>query len=111
MKTKNRTFLAIVVLGVIGITNINAIADNKRELVVAETIEAEDLNLIENWMYNESYWYSKTETFTQESDEKLRIEEWMTSDSAWKSESINFNQDTDENIEVEPWMTDEALWN
>lgn len=111
MKTKNRTFLAIFILAVMVITNINAKADNKIELVNAETIEAEESNVIENWMYTESYWATKTETFIQETDKKLRIAEWMIQEDAWKSESVNSNSEADKNIELESWMTDSKLWN
>ena len=33
MKTKNRTLIAICALGIIGLMNINAISDNKKEVV------------------------------------------------------------------------------
>lgn len=84
MKTKMKTLIAIFALGTIGITNINAIADNKR-LVNAEVVtEKEEMLTIESWMIDEDKWSIKTAVDTLEAEDSLRIESWMTNESFWK---------------------------
>lgn len=109
MKTKIRTIVAICVLGIIGFTNINAIADNK-SMVNAEVVtEAEEMLTIESWMIDESYWTSETKVSTLEAEAALEIEPWMTNESLWISETEVVGE-VEEALEVESWMIDEGLW-
>ncbi len=83
MKTKIKTLIAIIVLGTIGFTNINAIADNK-SMVNAEVVaEKEDMLTIESWMIDADYWNSKSVTDTLETEDSLKIESWMLNESLW----------------------------
>lgn len=84
MKTKIKTLTAIIALGIIGFTNINAIADNK-SMVNAEVVtEKEEMLTIETWMLDDNYWESKEVIETLESEDSLQIESWMTDASLWK---------------------------
>lgn len=84
MKSKIKTLIAIFALGIIGFTNINAIADNK-SMVNAEVVtEKEEMLTIETWMLDENYWESKEVIETLESEDSLQIESWMTDASLWK---------------------------
>lgn len=84
MKSKIKTLIAIIALGIIGFTNINAIADNK-SMVNAEVVtEKEEMLTIETWMLDENYWESKEVIETLESEDSLQIESWMTDASLWK---------------------------
>ncbi|MBL7971443.1 MAG: hypothetical protein JNL03_07980 [Prolixibacteraceae bacterium] len=85
MKTKIRTFIAFIALGVIGFTNINATVDNKNMVSNAVVIEEEEEVLtLESWMTDNDYWISQEVADTTESDDSLRIESWMTNESLWK---------------------------
>lgn len=84
MKSKIKTLIAIFALGIIGFTNINAIADNK-SMVNAEVVtEKEEMLTIESWMLDENYWESTYVNETLESDDSLEVESWMTDASLWK---------------------------
>jgi hypothetical protein len=110
MKTKIKTIIAICALGIIGFTNINATADNKK-LVNAEVVtEKEEMLTIESWMIDESFWTSETKVATAEAEEALEIESWMTNESFWTSGETLAAVETEEPLEIESWMTNEDLW-
>ena len=111
MKTKIRTMIAISVLGMIGFTNISAIADNKRATNNTEVVaESDEMLTIESWMINENYWTSKAQDNAMGAEEALQIESWMTNESYWTSETEVIAFEADEPLTVESWMTDESLW-
>lgn len=84
MKTKIRTIIGIVALSAIGFTNINATADNKREVNANVVIEKEESLTIESWMLENAKWDAKTETDTLKVEKSLKIEAWMIEESLWK---------------------------
>jgi len=110
MKTKIRTFIAIGALGIIGFTNINAIADNK-SLVNAEVVtESEEMLTIEAWMTDANVWTSELKVATTDAEEALEVEAWMTNESYWTSATVVDAVETEETLEVESWMTNLSLW-
>jgi hypothetical protein len=84
MKTKIRTIIGIVALGTIGFANINATADNKREVNTNVVTEKEESLTIESWMTEESNWTSETEVDTLNVEEALEVETWMINEDLWK---------------------------
>lgn len=84
MKTKIRTFIAIVALGIIGFTNINATADNKREVNANVVSEVEESLTIESWMLENENWTSTTVVDTTEVEKEAKVEAWMMDESLWK---------------------------
>ena len=107
MKTKIRTLIAIIALGTIGFTNINAIADNKSMANATIVTEKEEMLAIESWMTNENNWLSNDYS---EQENSLAIESWMTNDNYWSPKAViaSENEDT---LKVEAWMLNESLWN
>ena len=111
MKTKIKTIIAICVLGIIGFTNINAIADNKKLVSSDVVTETEEMLTIESWMIDESFWTSEAKTATAEAEEALEIESWMTNENFfWTSGETLAAEETEEPLEIESWMTNEDLW-
>ncbi|HZL12290.1 MAG TPA: hypothetical protein VFC65_20080 [Prolixibacteraceae bacterium] len=86
MKTKIRTLIAISALGIIGMTSISAIADNKRMINNEVATEKEELLTIESWMINDSYWTSKSVINIDplDKEDSLAIESWMLDEKLWK---------------------------
>ncbi len=84
MKTNIKTLIAILALGIIGFTNINAIADNKGMVNAEVVMETEESLTVESWMLDENYWETKTVVETLESEDSLKIESWMTEASLWE---------------------------
>lgn len=78
MKTKTRTFIGIVALGIIGFTNINATAGNIETSAYA-VAEVEERLTIESWMLeNELFAESAlTKAEAVETEKALEIESWM----------------------------------
>ncbi|OFX62004.1 MAG: hypothetical protein A2066_19470 [Bacteroidetes bacterium GWB2_41_8] len=111
MKTKIRTFIAMSALGIIGITNISATADNKKVFNAGIVAETEEVLNIESWMTEGIYWTSETKVSTFEAEKALEVEAWMTDESFWTSETSVNTVEAEEALEVESWMTDESLWN
>lgn len=86
MKTKIRTIIGIVALSTIGITNINATTDNKREVNANVVTEKEESLTIESWMLENENWTAKpeVEADTVEVEKSLEVEGWMVEESLWK---------------------------
>lgn len=84
MKTKINTLIAILALGLIGLTNINAIVDNKGMINAEVVTESEEMLTIESWMLDVNYWEANAVVETLESEDSLRIESWMTEASLWE---------------------------
>jgi len=105
MKTKIKTFIAIVALGIFGLANINATANNKSKISSNIVSGTENSLAIESWMIDNAYWNTKTECNTAESEKVLDIEAWMIADEKFLSQHLK-----DLKLSVEPWMTDEALF-
>lgn len=84
MKTKIRTIIAILALGTIGITSINAIADNRKAANAEFVNENEQALNIESWMTDPSIWTSNVYVDTPDTENALNIESWMTDESLWK---------------------------
>ena len=102
MKTKNKSLIAIVALGIIGFTNINAKADYKKAMNTAVTVEHEASLSIEEWMTNENYWI--------QNESSLTSEEWMTNDNYWTTHKVVDTLETEDPLKMESWMTNENLW-
>ncbi len=89
MKTKIRTLIAMVALGIIGFTNINATTDNKKEVNINVVSEKEENSTIETWMLNDAPWNAKAETAktvidSAKVEKALEVESWMTNEDLWK---------------------------
>jgi hypothetical protein len=111
MKTKTRTLIGIVALGLVGITNINATtADNKRIANAEVVIENEESLAIESWMTDDNYWISDSGVGAQEVEEALQIESWMTNESNWTSDNKVNATEGEKSLEIESWMVKESLW-
>jgi len=110
MKTKIKTIVAIVAIGMIGFTNVSAIADNRKAVNSEFTAESDEILSIESWMINEAYWSSETKIEVLENEAALEIESWMTTESYWTSETAVDTLEAEKPLEVELWMTDERLW-
>ena len=105
MKTKIKTFIAIVALGIFGLANINATANNKSKISSNIVSGTENSLAIESWMIDNAYWNTKTECNTAESEKVLDIEAWMIADEKFVSQCFK-----DQKLSIEPWMTDEAIF-
>ena len=77
MKTEIRTFIAVVALGLIWFTNINATTDHKSEINANVVTETEESLTIESWMLENTSLNTKTEVDTIEVEKTLEIESWM----------------------------------
>lgn len=102
MKTKIRTLIAIVAMGILGLANINATANNKSN----EVSEADESLTIETWMLENENWNTKTETCLVDSEQNLVVEAWMIENENFLNQYLQ-----EQKLEIEPWMTDEALFN
>jgi hypothetical protein len=111
MKTKIRTLIGIVALGMVGFTNIHATADNKRTANAGVAIENEESLAIESWMTDESYWTSEANVYAPEQEEALEVESWMTDESYWTSKAKVNVPESEDSLEIESWMLNESLWN
>jgi len=76
MKTKIRTLLAIGALGIIGLININAIADNKKSVNTEVVKGKEEMLTIETWNIDETFLNSAEELTAMEAD--LQIEKYAS---------------------------------
>lgn len=110
MKTKTRTLIGIVALGLIGVTNINATTiDNKRMANAEVVVETEESLAIESWMTDENLWNSELKANNAE-NEALEIESWMTDESYCTSNSELNSTEAEAALQIESWMTNESLW-
>ncbi|HET6556550.1 MAG TPA: hypothetical protein VFG54_04500 [Prolixibacteraceae bacterium] len=100
MKTKTRTFIGIVALGIIGFTTINATAGN-REMKAYNVIEAEESLSIESWMLKNDLFTvpAESKTDTAEAEKALIIESWMTDENFFTEAESYTAEGTDEEIE------------
>lgn len=111
MKTRVRTLIGIVALGIVGITNIHATVDNKRVTNAEVVIENEKSLDIESWMIEESFWTSEIKVNALESEEALAVESWMTDENYWTSETKVNAPESEDSLQIESWMLNESLWN
>jgi hypothetical protein len=86
MKTKIRTLLAISALGIIGFTNINAIADNKKSLNTEVVTEKEEMLTIESWMTDEAF-FNTAEALTAR-EANAEIEKYATKQILLKENTV-----------------------
>lgn len=87
MKTKIRTFIGMVALGLIGFTNINATTDYNSGSITNVVTEKEESLPIEAWMLQNEYWTPEVAIDTFESEKAMDVEAWMTNpDLFFKSE-------------------------
>lgn len=105
METKIKTFIAIVALGIFGLANINATANNKSKTSAIVVSEAEKSLTIESWMLKSEYWESQSETNLAETEKALEIEAWMITDEKFLTQFLK-----EQKLEIESWMTDAALF-
>ena len=79
MKTKIRTFIGIVALGIVGFTNINATAGNYK-MSAFTVAEVEESLTIEAWMLENKFFTEETKVKAEavEAEKALEIESWMT---------------------------------
>ena len=105
MRTKIKTFIAIVALGIFGLANINATANNKSKVNYNVVSETEKSLTIESWMLENEFWNTKTECNSAESEKALEVEAWMIADEKFLNQFM-----MEKKPEIEPWMTDVALF-
>jgi len=105
MRTKIKTFIAIVALGIFGLANINATANNKSKVNSKVVSETEKSLTIESWMLENEFWNTKTECNSAESEKALEVEAWMIADEKFLTQFMK-----EQKTEIEPWMTDVALF-
>ena len=105
MKTKIKTFIAIVALGLFGLTTINATANNKSKVNAIVVSEVEESLTIESWMLKNENWNTLTAYNTAETEKALEVEAWMIADEKFVSQYLK-----DQKLSIEPWMTDEVLF-
>lgn len=110
MKTKTRTFIAIVALGIIGFTNIDATAGNLDRNVYFAA-EVEESLTIESWMLENDLFTESAKTMA-EAEESLTIESWMLeSDLFTESAKLKAEvAETEKALEIESWMTNENFF-
>ena len=84
MKTKIRTFIGIIALGLFAFVNINAAfvninsaAGNKKAIHAIVVEEKEESRNIEAWMLENEFWAPKSEIEPMESEKALEVEQWM----------------------------------
>jgi hypothetical protein len=105
MKTKIKTFIVIAALGIFGLANINATANNKSKVSAIVVSEVEESLTIESWMLENEFWNTKTGYNTAESEKALEVEGWMIADEKFLNQFMK-----EQKLEIEPWMTDVALF-
>lgn len=105
MRTKIKTFIAIVALGIFGLANINATANNKSKTSAIVVSETEKSLTIESWMLKSEYWEARSESNLAESEKSLEVETWMITDEKFLAQFL-----TEQKLEIEAWMTDVALF-
>lgn len=105
MKTKFKTFIAIVALCLFGFANANATVNRNIQVNFNIAPEAEKSLAIESWMLANDYWNATTESDVASSEKALEIEAWMMADDKFLSQYFK-----DEQLAIEPWMTDEAIF-
>lgn len=100
MKTKTRTFIGIVALGIIGFTNINATAGNL-ETSAYTVAEVEKSLTIESWMLEDELFAESTQTKAEvvEAEKALEIESWMTDESFFQEAEAYTASGSDTEIE------------
>lgn len=100
MKTKIRTFIAMVALGLFGLANINATADNKRE-VNANVVSAKEESLtIESAMFGDIYRTIQSQNETLESEKEFKFEFEMTNEKVFFNSADSYTASTvDKEIE------------
>jgi Zn-dependent alcohol dehydrogenase len=87
MKAKLNSLIAIVVLGLIGLGNINATVDHEAEKPIVVTADADKELTVETWMIDESYWDNEKAEIVataDSTDEPLTVENWMVNTTIWK---------------------------
>lgn len=100
MKTKTRTFIGIVALGIIGFTNINATAGNL-EMNAYNAVEVEESLTIESWMLEDELFTDTAalKADTAEAEKALEIEAWMTDENFFTEAESYTAEGADEEIE------------
>lgn len=105
METKVKTFIAIVALGIFGLANINAKANNKSKVSYSVVSETEKSLSIESWMLENELWNPGTDSNLAETEKALEVEAWMIADEKFLAQFLK-----EQKLEIEPWMTDVALF-
>lgn len=100
MKTKTRTFIGIVALGIIGFTNINATAGNI-EISAYTVAEVEESLTIESWMLENELFTESTQTKAEvvEVEKALEIESWMIDENFFQNAESYTASGSDAEIE------------
>ena len=109
MKTKTRTIIGIVALGIIGFTTINATAGNYGMTSYAAA-ETEESLTIESWMLENDLFAKRTETKAahaqkvekakkEETEKALEIQAWMTNEDFFKAAESYTASTSDKEIE------------
>jgi len=106
MKTKIRTFMGIVALGLFGLVNINATSDYKSEINAKLVSETEGSMTIESWMLENDFFSPKTKVETVEST----IESWMLENEYFLPNTKVEREESEKALEVETWMTNDELF-
>jgi Ni,Fe-hydrogenase maturation factor len=104
MKTKIRTNIAILALGTIGFININAVADNKKSVIVDINSTITETVFNESWMTESSIAYS-AEAFSYrdviEEIEKFEAAQILAEEITLKEESLIYSAKAFSDIEFE----------
>lgn len=100
MKTKTRTFIGIVALGIIGFTNIHATAGNL-DMNAYNVVEVEESLAIESWMLEDTLFTEPAESKanTAETEKALEIEAWMTDENFFTEAESYTAEGADKEIE------------
>jgi hypothetical protein len=96
MKTKIRTFIGLVALGLVGFTNMNATAGNKEVSTFISVEEEKNLG-IEAWMLDNDLWKERSEAkaTVNETEKALEVESWMINEDLFKAEASLTVKDAD----------------
>ncbi len=105
MKAKIKTVIAIVALGIFGLSNISATANIKSKVNSNVVSEVEKSLNIETWMLENEFWNTMTDFNMAESEKALEVEAWMIADEKFLNQYMK-----ERKLEIEPWMTDVALF-
>jgi hypothetical protein len=124
MKTKIKTLIAICILGFIGLININAIADNKKNATTEETGGKAGMMILESEKTDDVTLYSaKTYTFMdiENEIENYGTDQVLTDENAMSLESLIYSPEAFTSLEfanememnqvlpLENVLTDEAV--
>jgi len=100
MKTKIRTFIGMVALGIIGFVNINATTDNRNEVNGKVVLEKTKSLTSESSVYGDIYRTILAENETLESEKVMEVESILNEERGFFKSAESFTASgTDKEIE------------